>query len=316
MPITPGRVAGVLAAVVSAAALAPSAQRTVRGPKRTMKSGETAKLLQAVKLLYARRQYRDAVQCAYVGVWDDIKHPEVLRYLVMALERLAKKEDAAAFTHILQSVLEDAKYKTDARAKRWRAWCTVKLRTLDVQFRKDQAKYLAGAAERKFTSPSAADDLWMTQVRCDLRGLHGLYAWKLVGGRKDAKKDWIHNTQGRMHRSGAKYMDDVHGRKGVLFTVPSKKSKRLSRLIIRNHGKGKVLRIGVRAYNFSFVLNVKAGEEQLFSKTVDKKRWEDVQVPLGPEAAKQAEITLELVVPEKQRWSEGVFFDYVDFFQD
>ena len=53
----------------------------------------------------------------------------------------------------------------------------------------------------------------MTEVRADLRPLHGLYAWRLVGGRRDARPDWIHDTQGTMHRSGAKLRDLIHGRR-------------------------------------------------------------------------------------------------------
>ena len=310
------KAAAAMVLLAVSAAVAPAAVRTTRGPKTAIQADETGKLTQALKLLYARGQYRDAVKCAYVALWKDIRRPEALRYLILSLRQPNQREDAAAFTHILQWVLEDPQYKTYRNAAQLKRWAQTRLKTLDVAGRKRQKEYLARAGERRFTSPREADDLWMTQVRSDLRGLHGLYAWKLVGGRSDARKDWIHNRQGRMHRSGAKYMDDVHGRKGVLFTVPAKKSKRLSRVILKNHGKGKVLRIGARAYGFSFLLNVVAGEKRIFSKTVGKKNWEDLKVPLDPAAAKAGEIVLELVVPEKQRWSEGVFLDYVDLFQN
>ena len=307
--------AGVaLIAVVSAAT--PSARRIPRGKKVTIDPSETEKINEALRLLYARGQYRDVVKCAYVALWKDIKQPEALRLLVLSLRQPKDREAAAAFTHILLRVLDDPKFQARPDTAQRKGWCQARLKSLDVEFRRRQQEYLAGAADRKFTSPQKAEDLWMTQVRAPLIGLHGLYAWKLVGGRKDARKDWIHNTQGRMHRSGAKYMDNVHGRKGVLFTIPAKKSRRLSRMTVSNHGKGKFLRVGARAYGFPFLLNVVIEGQQVFSKTIDKKDWEDLKIPLGAAAAKQTDFVLELVVPEKQRWSEGVFFDYIDFFQD
>jgi hypothetical protein len=35
----------------------------------------------------------------------------------------------------------------------------------------------------------------------------------------------------------------------------------------------------------------------------------------GWEGAKE-EVTLELVIPPEQRWMEGAWFDYIDFFDD
>ena len=155
--------------------------------------------------------------------------------------------------------------------------------------------------------------LWMTQVRCDLHPLHGLYAWRLFGGRKDLKPDWIHNAQGTMHRSGAKLMDEIQGRRGVLFCIPSKKSHKLSRLFWDGPAEGKVLRIGTMAYNFPYVLNVLVGGKQVFSRTVGKDAWQDLRIPLESEVSKGSPLVLELVIPEDQRWMEGLFFDYIDF---
>lgn len=291
---------------------APSPAQGQAGGKRVQLSPS-----QAMKLLYQQRRYADCKQVAYTVLWKDMEDPEALFFAGACLEKLKQNEDAAAFVHILQRVLEAPKLKDSKAAPQLRKWSQQRLKVLDVAFRAAQKKHLAeSAAGRTFTSPQDADDLWMTHVRCDLRCLHGLYAWKMVGGRRDMAKDWIHNVQGRIHRSGGKYLDEVHGRKGVLFTVPLKKSDRPARLFVKDPGGAELLRIGVRAYNFPFVLNVVAEGKEVFSKTIGPKEWEDLKVRLAPGGRKEADIVLELVVPEQQRWYEGVFFDYVEFFKD
>jgi hypothetical protein len=172
----------------------------------------------------------------------------------------------------------------------------------------------------------------MSQVEADLFSLHGLYAWKLVGGRNDAKPDWIHNTQGVLHRSGMKLVDEVEGRKGVLFGVPIKdkgsadadESNRKaldrlghsSRIVARNIMGRPVLRAGARGYGFPFILRVKDGDEEIFSQNVTEKEWSDVKVELSKRPVIPKQVMVELVVPEGQKWSEGVWIDYLDFFED
>jgi hypothetical protein len=111
-------------------------------------------------------------------------------------------------------------------------------------------------------------------------------------------------------------MDDIHGRKGVLFAIPTRKSHRQSRIVTRNAGRCSTLRIGTRGYGFSFVLNVLVGDaaEPIFTKTIGTGAWEDLAILLDEAAGKDSPVTLELVVPEEQRWSEGAFFDYIEFF--
>lgn len=109
---------------------------------------------------------------------------------------------------------------------------------------------------------------------------------------------------------------DVHGRRGGLFCIPSKKSKRLSRAVWQGPIRGSVLRVGTRAYGFPYLLNVLAGDQQLLSQRIGKDAWQDLRIPLPPELAEDATLVLELVVPEGQRWHEGVFFDYIDFFRN
>jgi len=273
--------------------------------------------MEAVRFLFSKGRFADAKMGCYTVLWKEINDPEALYYLARSLEQLHDIEQAVVAYTLLSRVLEeDPKSKAGPRAPARQALCRKALEALDGKHRAEAKRYAETAAGRKFTTPEDVDDLWMSQVRCDLRCLHGLYAWKLVGGRKDAKPDWIHNTQGTLHRSGAKHMEDVHGRRGVLFCLPSKKSSRLSRVVWEGPVKGKFLRIGTRAYGFSYVLNVVVGEQQLLSRTIGTDSWTDVKIALDPLPPAGQPVTLELVVPEAQRWMEGLFFDYVDFFQD
>ena len=271
----------------------------------------------AVKFLYGRREYAQARLAAYSLLWKDIHQPEVLYTLARSVEELRDAEQAAVFNQLLLRVIEEApEGEADPRSASRRATCRKALERLDGKHRAESDRYLQTAASKTFASPERVEDLWMTQVECDLRGLHALYAWKLVGGRKDMRPDWIHNTQGIMHRSGAKSMADVHGRRGVLFCLPAKKSKRPARAVWRGPVKGGVLRIGTRAYGFPYVLNVLAGGKQIFSQRIGKDAWQDLRIPLPPGLAEDTAFVLELVVPENQRWHEGLFFDYIDFFDN
>ena len=136
-------------------------------------------------------------------------------------------------------------------------------------------------------------------------------------GRKDMDKNWIHNRLGQLYRSGAKYLSEVEGRKGVLFAIPLKESHRLSRLILRKAGQAPFLRVGTRAYGFPFVLDVLAEGKSVFAQTIGTDAWEDLKIPLDEHADKDdIEIVVKLVVPEDQKWHEGAYFDYVDFFQN
>ena len=271
----------------------------------------------AIKFAYGRGKHDFVKRASYGMLWRDIRQPQVLYYLARSLEKLGDGEQAAVFHHLLLRVLDDdPASKAHARTPARKALCQRALKTLDKAHRAAQQDYADTAAHKTFTTPDKVSDLWMTQVQCDLRGLHGLYAWKLVGGRKDLRADWIHNTQGEMHRSGAKLMADVHGRRGVLFCIPSKKSKRLSRVVWDGPVQGRVLRVGTRAYGFPYVLNVVEGGRQVSSTRVGRDAWCDLKIPLGPEPGKDAQVLLELVIPESQRWMEGAFFDYIDFFDD
>jgi hypothetical protein len=309
--------AGVAAGQATRSAPMPLKTPPPRTPSPGQKSVDITPM-EALRLVYAEEKYDLARMVAYRIIFDDMYQPEAVYYAASALEKLKDTEQAAAFAHYLLRMLDEPKCKDEKQADRFRKWAQARLKVLDVDFRKQQEQYKAAAAGKKFTKPEQVSDLWMTMAAFDLRNMHGLYAWKQVGGRKDiADADkWIHNTQGLMHRSGAKLMEEVHGRKGVLFSVPLRKSRETAKIVMTNFGKCQNVRIGTRAYGFSFVLNVVVEGKQLFSQTVGTDKWEDLKVPLGEHAGKGVDVTVELVVPEEQQWSEGAWFDYVDFFDD
>lgn len=277
----------------------------------------TLKGMDAAKVLFQNGDYEKSKFAAGTVAFDDIWQPEALYHIGLCLEKLSDREQAAAFYHLTLRVLDEGpKLKNDPRTPTRKAMCQRALKALDKDFLAAQKQYADAAQGKKFPSPDKVDDLWTTQVKATLHPLHGLYAWKLFGGRKDLKPDWIHNAQGVMHRSGAKCMDDINGRHGVLFCIPNKKSRLRSTLTWEGPAKGKILRIGAMAYNFPYLLNALIGDKQIFSKTIGKDAWDDLKIPLEAAPSQEAPLVLELVVPEDQRWAEGAFFDYIDFFED
>jgi hypothetical protein len=307
---------GFLLAIVLAAGLradAASPQGNSRSASRQTLSG-----IDALRYLYARRDFVQAERCAYGILWENIRQPEALGLLADSLYKRKKMEDAAAFLTILLQVWQEDGLPADKMADKKQAEGV--LTALNQQFDRDKAAYVQSAPGKQFESPEKVDDLWMTQVKADLTPLHGLYAWKLVGGRKDAKPDWIHNRQGSMHRSGLKYVEEVDGRKGVLFGIPlrsehprAQKFGHAPRVSIVNLGKCSFLRIGIKAYNFPFVLKVQAGGRELFSRQISPAVWSDLKIPLGDSACKAESAILELSVPSTQGPFEGVWIDYMDF---
>jgi hypothetical protein len=61
---------------------------------------------------------------------------------------------------------------------------------------------------------------------------------------------------------------------------------------------------------------VKDGEEKIFEQLVNEKEWSDVKVDLSKRPMIPKQVTVELIVPEGQKWSEGVWIDYLDFFEN
>ena len=327
-------------------------------------------------MLHKTGNFRDTETYAYRMLWQDVRQPEVLYLLASSQERLRKPAEAAASYALFLRVLDEAKAAgTDvpAEAAKQRPIAERRLKALKRDEQALTASYAKKAAGKKFESPEKVDDGWMDTVQSDLFSLHGLYAWKLVGGRKDAKPDWVHNTKGALHRSGAKYVDEAEGRKGLLFSIPLKdvKSedadehhrKELDRLghnshfEARNVGRGRFARVAVRAYGFPITLKVLADGKELKTEKVATGAWSDLKIELPPTAAKPspakpapasaaapkplakgaptpaaakssatarpaaAEVTgqkvvIEFIVPEGEKWSEGVWVDYFDFFDN
>jgi len=111
-----------------------------------------------------------------------------------------------------------------------------------------------------------------------------------------------------------KLVDEVEGRKGVLFGVPLRDKG--SKIIAKNLLSRPMLRIGARGYGFPFNLSVKDGDERIFEQLVSEKEWADVQVDLSKRKTVPKQVMVELIVPEGQKWSEGVWIDYLDFFEN
>ena len=308
------------------------AQTTIRIPARR---GQQAPLtgIDALRAVHKSGKPADAERLAYSLLWNDIREPEVLFLLGSTEERLKKPQDAAVCYTLFLRVLDEAgKAGTTVPpdVAKQKPFAERRLKALKQDPDTVKAAYAKTATGKKFTTPEKVDDVWMTNVRGDLFGLHGLYAWKLAGGRKDAKPDWIHNTQGAMHASGLKRADEVEGRKGVLFTVPLKdmnsqdadasnreglqKLGHNSHVEAPNVGGGKFLRAGVRGYGFPVLLKVKAGDKELHSETVGVDKWSDLKAPVPDTKGKV--VSMELIVPEGRQYSEGVWIDYFDFFDD
>jgi len=291
-----------------------------QGRPRTA-STPTLSGMEALRYLHARREFAKAEQYAYGMLWENIRQPEALWLLADSLFKQKKTEDAAAFLTVLLQVWQEDGLSNEQRESKRQAERV--LAAVNKQFDREKAAYAQKAPGKPFESAQQVDDLWMTQVKADLAPLHGLYAWKLVGGRKDKNPDWIHNRQGRMHRCGLKYVEEVDGRKGVLFAIPLKpdhpRAQKLGhapRVGMVNLGKCSLLRVGIKAYNFPFVLKVQAAGRELFSRQISPAAWSDLKIALGDAAGKAEPVILELTVPSTQGPFEGVWIDYVDFFDN
>jgi hypothetical protein len=308
------------------------AQQRIRVPVRPGQQAP-ATGIDALRLVHKSGKPADAERVAYSLLWNEIRDPEVLYIMGSTQERLRKPQDAAVYYTLFLRVLDEAakaKSAVPPDVQKQKPFAERRLKALKQDPETLAAAYAKTAAGRKFTSPDKVEDGWMGNVRGDVFNLHGLYAWKLVGTRKDAKPDWIHNTQGTMHGSGLKRMDEVEGRKGVLFTVPLKdmnstdadasnkegiqKLGHNSHIEAPNVAGGKFLRAGVRGYGFPVLVKVKAGDKELHSETVGVDKWSDMKVEVPDTKGKV--VSMELIVPEGQQWSEGVWIDYFDFFDD
>ena len=308
--------------------------------------------IDGLRALHQSGKPADAERFAYSLLWKDIRQPEVLYLLASTEDRLKKRQEAAVYYALFLRTLDEAGDAAPPEVAKFRRIAEQRLKGSKQDKPSLSAAYAKTAAGKKFESPDKVDDVWMNNVKGDLFSLHALYAWKLVGGRKDAEADWVHNTQGVLHRSGLKHVDEVEGRKGVLFTVPLKdmnsqdadasnregleKLGHNSHVEARNVGGGKVLRAGLRGYGFPVLVKVLVDGKELASETVGTDQWTDLRVELPPAEARDAtepakatspaakgalfnnetgrRVVMELIVPEGRQWSEGIWIDYFDFF--
>ncbi|MFH0909943.1 MAG: hypothetical protein V1918_00295 [Planctomycetota bacterium] len=291
--------------------------------------------LDAVRFLYEQEKYSEAIDSAYRLLWDSILQPEALYLLAASLRATGEGNSAAVYNTLFLRVLNTGPPTMAARLKTQRRIVEERLRSENRFFDQAKAAHRVSAAGKVFTSPAEVKDTWMTEVEGDLFGLGYLSCWRLVGGRKDRPKSWIHNRQGLLHWSGLKYMAEVDGRKGVLYEIarsgsssaraPEPKSKdsgvrtgpsHPTRVIVHNPGKGRFLRIGVKAEEVPFQLEVLVERKALLSQTIGPDAWEDLKIDLGEEFGRYSVVLLYLTVPATERWSEGAWIDYIDFFDN
>jgi hypothetical protein len=349
------RPVAVIVILLASALAAPPARGQVRQRVVERRVGErTLTGIDGLRALHKSGRPADAERYAYSLLWKDIRQPEVLYLLASTEDRLKKREEAAVYYALFLRTLEEAGDAAPPEVAKFRRVAEQRLKGGRQDRPSLSAAYAMSAAGKKFESPDKVDDVWMNNVKGDLFSLHALYAWKIVGGRKDAAADWVHNAQGALHRSGLKHVDEVEGRKGVLFTVPLKDQNSQdadasnreglqtlghnSHVEARNVGGGKFVRAGLRGYGFPVLVKVLVDGKELASETVGVDRWTDLKVELPPAEAQSAtepakapapggkpvlfnnetgqRVVMELIVPEGQQWSEGIWIDYFDFFDD
>jgi hypothetical protein len=282
-------------------------------------AGKVLQGADAVRQLLSQGNFAKAEEHANHTLFPNIHQPEVLELLIRALEGQKKREEAAVMATWLLRVLETA---TPAEVAKYKSATEKKLAPWNKEFEQQKARYAAAAADKKFDAPEKVDDLWMTHVRADLTSPHALYAYNLIGGRKYSEIE--HATiagQGVMHRSGLRHVPEVAGRKGVLFGVPMRADGNAKQKLghppqvrLHNVGKGTVLRVGTKGFGFPYLLKVSIAGKEVLAQTISEKQWSDLKIDLGEHAGKPVEAVLELVIPDGQKFSEGVWLDYLDFF--
>jgi len=321
--------AAVLGGFPPVAAAPPARTKVLRGAE-------------AMAYLLSQRDYPKAVMLGHQLIWQDLDQPDVMLLLGRALEGLRKNDEAATIYALILRTLEG---KGDPR--RFGAQAAARLKVLDTDYERQKAAYVAAAAGRKFESPEAVDDGWMLAARCDLFSPYCLGCWPLVGRRGGVPPDWIHNREGKLHRSGAKFITAFDGRKGLLYTQTIKDKPHpekykadgfhvdnLARLgghpphlTLTNFGSCPFLRVGAKAEGRIVELRVYVEGKRIFSQRIDSSRWSDLKVPLpapaSPAATRPAgaagqpaaqKVILELTCPEDQEYSGLVWIDYADFF--
>ena len=334
--------AGLMVLLASPDAAAQDAEKAdpPKGGRRVV----TVTGLDAVRHLSKTGKHTEVEKFSYVLFWDDFRQPEAMHLLASSLAKLNRREEAATWSRLLLRVAEE--YPSDEAGK-FKPFAINFLKFGEAEHLKKAKEYEASAGG-EFPGVDQVSDLWMTQVQADL---HSFFALKLTEGENKAEDDnWIHKTQGTMHRSGAKHVADFLKRKGLLFTVPHPRKApgnqdekanlfkepkqeadakrdptaaldkeahllgRPTRVTIPWRGKGSVLRVGTRAYETNFILEVSVQGRKIGDAKIQTTAWSDLKFDL-PAGMKPGDlVTLELITPPPATWSEGAWLDYVDFF--
>lgn len=335
----------VLLCTLDASAQAPDQADPPKSGRRVV----TITGLDAVRHLSKTGKHTDVEKFSYVLFWDDFRQPEAMHLLASSLAKLNRREEAATWYRLLVRVADE--YPSD-EASKFKPFAVNFLKFGESDHLKRAKEYEAKVGGA-FPGAEQVGDLWMTQVQADLHSFYALKAWKLTEGENKAEDDnWIHKTQGTMHRSGAKHVADFLKRKGLLFTVPhprkpaanpaekadlfKDKNKeadakrdplaaldkeahllgRPTQVTMPWRGKGSVLRIGTRAYETNFILEVSMQGKKFGEAKIPTTAWSDLKFDL-PAGIKAGDVvTLELITPPPATWSEGAWLDYVDFFAD
>jgi hypothetical protein len=282
----------------------------------------------AVRYFVRNGNYIEAEDYAYPIIWKDLNQPELLHLLAQSLSKLNRREDAATYYRLLMRLHEESPSADSAKFKP----LAEKFLTFGETDHLKRVKQYEAETGGKFTTPAAVSDLWMTQVTADLYTLDELLAWKLARVDvefADNEPQSVHRKQGVMHRSGMKRVDEVEGRKGVLFTLPHTRPakgtvaaldgppiKGATRVTLPYGGKGGFLRVGVKGYLSAFTLEVSIKGTVLHTQKVDANTWSDLKIELKEPLKAKELVTLELIAGQSKWPNEGVWLDYVGFFAD
>jgi hypothetical protein len=324
----------------------------------TAMAAEPSKLppLEMARLLLQRQMYVQARGALILQLYQKDSGVEEEYLLGQAFEGLNRKQDAVALYTMCQRSLEELGPSADARLAAMGKDAQARITRLDIEGARQRKAYLDTAAGKHFESPEKVSDLWMTQVTATKLTYMNLdrpgaclnnamkKGWVFDGptatiikpppGKEKALQSPMKLTGPQQfpqrHVSGAGYIDQVGGRKGILHLNPNWKTKQPGQLKIRNAGKGDFLRIGASSPvwsmpncevaasqdNADFVLNVLVGDKKIFTQIVGGRKWTDLKIDLGEFRGKDVEFIVEDAAGGNEPYINGAYFDYVDFFKD
>jgi len=325
-------------------------------PAATPADAANATPLEAARGMIQRRDFAKARTVLLFELYRKPADVEEECLLAQVWEGLVKKDDAIALYAMCVRSLEELGPKPEPRLAAIGKDAAARLARLDQGGPRQRKAYLDSAASKPFIAPEKVSDLWMTQVTAtklpydmlERPGACVLDAFKkgwtfdhatgtmvkpAPGGEKPHQSPMkLTGPQDfpRRHISGAGYVEEAGGRKGILNLHPNWRTKEPSQLKMRNVGKCDFLRIGASSPVWStpncevaasqdkadFVLNVYVGEKRMFSEIVGGRKWTDLKIDLGEFRGKDVEVIVEDAAGGNEPYVNGAYFDYVDFFKD